>query len=630
MIKGIFKMKVNKDYRKLENIEELRIYDINEKKLYHPMPFEFHVDDVPFPQLVNNIPMDVNILIPHSDGKDFIIKSLGDFILKRGNLQLDDVRGRLLSKISPIYHNIFSEYFHEVYKTQKAKEIRVFYYHNGKISGITNVKIIYEMNRLFVLADHINTVDDSSVEFDKLNHAEDKVNMMEYFSLTGSYRKVDGKYTWSQGIYNIINRPREEHDDYYNIVFDLAIPEDKELIDNILQIMDTDVGHHEDIIRIKTDDGTLKFLEINLYSNFDKEGNLISRYGLMNDITKYPKKSTKPVDFLLNGFKNSKKLALLIEPLNTKNYQFSEGFYYFVDENPEDYVHSREIIDYIVEDETKKQIFRLIDGKLDKIDETFTYYVGGDENNRKICELYIERFEFGQSNHTIGFLADITDEMNKQLELREANEHQIVLIKEVHHRVKNNLQVLNSFLNLEKRAYRDKPEMIIDHMQARLTSLALLHEKTYNTQDFKNINLQDFIEDQDNQLRTLVAMKDDIEFESHVDEEITLTIEVITPLLLIMDELSMNAIKHAFPDKTMPNKKITKTITKIDEDTAELIFKDNGVGIENPKDVTKNLGCIIIKNLTKQLDGEIKLTEHKNGTEYSLIFPLKMAHTIQG
>lgn len=623
-------MKVDKEYRKLENVVEIRIHDINERGLYNPTPLEFHVDDVPFQQLISNFQRDVDILIPHNGGKDFIIKSLGNYILNTGNLQLEDVKGRLLSKISPVFYQIFHECFYDVYTTQESKEIRVFYYSEEKLAKIAILKVLYENNRLFVLADHINTGTDDSDELDKRYHSEDKANMIEFFSQTGSYRKIDGKYTWTQGIYNIINRSREDHDEYYNIVFDLAIPEDKKLIEKILQIMDTDVGYHEDIIRIKTHDGTLKYIEINLYSNFDEEGNLISRYGLMNDITQYSETSTRPVDYLLNGFKNSKKLALLVEPLNPKHYEFSEGFYYFIDENPNDYVHSQKVIDNIVEDKTKKQIMDLINGKVDKIDETFTYNVGGDENNQKISELYIERFQFGHSNHSIGFLADITEERKKQLELRDANEHQIILIKEVHHRVKNNLQVLNSFLNLEKRVYRDDPELIIDHMQARLTSLALLHEKTYNTRDFKNINLNDFIADHDYQLKTLAGMNNDIEFKSDVDEDLSLTIEVITPLLLIIDELSMNAIKHAFPDKTMLNKRITKTITKIDEDNAELIFKDNGVGIEDPKKITKNLGCEIIKNLTKQLNGEIKLTEHRNGTEYSLIFPVKMKHTIHG
>lgn len=624
-------MKLYKDYRKLEDVDELRVYGLDEKDLYNPSPLEFIVDDVPFPQLISNVPMDVNILIPHDDGNDFIIKSVGQFILNKVNLQLDDVRGRRLSKISPAFYEMLHDYLHEVFKTQKTKEVHVFYYGKQKLAKITLVKIIYEMNRLFVFADHVNTDSDVPEEFEKIQYSEDKVSMMEYFTQTGSYRKVDGKYTWTQGIYNILNRPKEEHDPYYNIVFDLAIPEDKQLIENILEIMDTDTSHHEDIIRIRTDDGTLKYLEINLYSNFDEEGNLISRYGLINDITRYSKKSgAKPVDFLLQGFKNSKKLALLIEPLNIKHYEFSEGYYYFIDVNPKDYVHSRDVINNIVEEETKNQISRLIAGEIDRIDETFTYNVGGDEANQKICELYIERFEFSQTTHSLGFLADITDEMSRQMELEEANEHQNVLIKEVHHRVKNNLQVLNSFLNLEKRAYKDKPEVIIDHMQARLTSLALLHEKTYNTQDFKNINLKDFIHDQDNQIRTLVGMKNGVEFESDVDEDLNLTIEVITPLLLVIDELNMNAIKHAFPDESVKNKLITKKIFKLDENTAQLTFKDNGVGIEDPKKIKMNLGCIIIKNLTKQLDGKIELVEHKNGTEYKLVFPIKMQHTIHG
>ena len=92
----------------------------------------------------------------------------------------------------------------------------------------------------------------------------------------------------------------------------------------------------------------------------------------------------------------------------------------------------------------------------------------------------------------------------------------------------------------------------------------------------------------------------------------------------------MNAIKHAFPDKTMKNKKIIKKIYKIDNENAQLILQDNGVGIDDPDKITKNLGCEIIKNLTKQLDGHIELFQHENGTGYKLTFPITMEHTIEG
>ena len=108
--------------------------------------------------------------------------------------------------------------------------------------------------------------------------------------------------------------------------------------------------------------------------------------------------------------------------------------------------------------------------------------------------------------------------MAKQNQLVESNEIQLILIKEIHHRVKNNLQVLNSFLNLEKRAYKNDPNLIIEHMQTRLASLALLHEKTYHSKDFKNINLKEYMIDHDRQTKGLVDLPAGIEFETYVDE----------------------------------------------------------------------------------------------------------------
>jgi two-component sensor histidine kinase len=395
--------------------------------------------------------------------------------------------------------------------------------------------------------------------------------------------------------------------------------------------MDNGRQNYETVLRIKTDDDVLKYVEISLYSKFDKDGRLLSRYGLIKDVsTDSSRKMTKPVDFLLKGFKNNKTLALLIEPLNPKQYEYSEGFYELCEIEPENYRNNRDILNNIVEEDVQCRFKELLDGETDELKATITYNVHGDPNHQKIVELYIERFEFGSEIHSIGFLTDITEERKKQRELIEANEHQTILIKEVHHRVKNNLQVLNSFLNLEKRAYKNKPNIIIDHMQSRLSSLAILHEKTYNTTDFKNINLAEYIEDQDSQLRGLIGLRDGIEFESEVDPDLNLTIEVITPLLLVIDELTMNAIKHAFPDKSMPNKKIIKQITKLDDETGQLILRDNGVGIENPDEISKNLGCEIIKNLTKQLDGHIELFQHENGTGYKLTFPIEMEHTIEG
>lgn len=623
-------MRIEKLYRKLEDTLEVRMYDIREEDLYTPAPKEFDLPSFPFEKTLDSITNDIDIFIPHNDGEDFIVHRLGLSALIRGHVRQEDVTGRLLSKVSPGFYQVLSEPLKEVYKTQKTFKIRFFYHYQDKLSRFSNVTIISDMGKLILVSDHRDNREHRLTSSEEEKYDE-KANLIEYFSQTGSYYKINDKYTWTPGIYNIINRAREENDEYYNIIFDLVIPEDRPLIERILQILDNGQSSYEAVIRIRTNDGTLKYIEVNLYSKFDEDGKLISRYGLMKDVsTESNRKITRPVDFLLKGFKNSKKLALMIEPLNLKQYEFSEGFYYLIEIDPADYQHSREVMDNIVEDEVKYKLLKFLDGDTNEINVSFTYNVHGDENHQKNCELYIERFEFGTEIHSIGFLTDISEEYNKQLALREANEHQKVLIKEVHHRVKNNLQVLNSFLNLEKRAYKDKPNIIIDHMQSRLSSLAILHEKTYNTTDFKNINLKEYITDQDSQLRSLIGLRDGIEFISEVDEDLNLTIEVITPLLLVIDELTMNAVKHAFPDKSVTDKKIFKEIRKIDSETGELILRDNGVGIENPEKITKNLGCEIIKNLTKQLDGHIELFEHEHGTGYRLTFPLDMEHTIEG
>ena len=622
-------MRIEKTYRQLEDTEEVHMYDIMEEELFQYVPQEYDMFYTPFEKTLNYLSNDLDIFVPVDDGNDFIVHRLGLSALGRGKIKQSDVAGRLLSKTSPGFYQVLKEPLKEVYETHETKNMRFYYHFNEKLARFSNVKVVYDMEKLMLISDHRDntgtslTVDDGKYD--------EKANLIEYFSQTGSYYKINDRYSWTQGIYNILNRTREPNDEYYNIIFDLVIPEDRPLIDKLQREMDRGRANYETVIRIRTDDGTLKYIEVNLYSKFDEDGHLLSRYGLFKDVsTDSTRKMTRPVDFLLKGFKNNKKLALLIDPLSIKHYEFSEGFYILIEEDPETYHHSRKIIDNIVEESIHCKIKELVSGERDVLSETITYNVHGDENNQKTAEIYLEKFEFGETTHSIGFITDVTEERKKQQELMEANEHQTILIKEVHHRVKNNLQVLNSFLNLEKRAYKDKPGIIIDHMQSRLSSLAILHEKTYNTEDFKNINLKEYIVDQDSQLRGLIGLRDGIEFESEVDSVLNLTIEVITPLLLVIDELTMNAIKHAFPDKTVPNKKIIKKITKLDDSTAQLILRDNGVGIEDPGSITKNLGCEIIKNLTKQLDGEIELFQHENGTGYRLTFPINMEHTIEG
>jgi two-component sensor histidine kinase len=105
--------------------------------------------------------------------------------------------------------------------------------------------------------------------------------------------------------------------------------------------------------------------------------------------------------------------------------------------------------------------------------------------------------------------------------------------------------------------------------------------------------------------------------------------EIITPLLLVIDELTMNAIKHAFPDENQENKKIYKKIDYLDENTCELILKDNGVGIESPeKLINHNLGWEIVMSLSRQINGKLEVLEVDEGTGFRLTFPMNFQQGI--
>ena len=617
-------MHIERQYRELEKIEEVRVYNINNVELFEQAPQYQKPMKIPFCNIIKYVQSDVNMIIPIEDGEDFVINRLGWNILQRGNIKLEDVEGRKFSECSPIFYEIFKEPFKEVFKTKETKSMRIYYYISNRIKSITNIHIIYEADNLFVISDYTDELsNERSLEEKKLEDDANKSTLIEYFSQTGSYYKTRNEYTWTPGIYNIINRSKESDDAYYNIIFDLVIPEDKPLVHELLNTMSPETDTYENIIRIKTRDGHLKYIDTYLYSKFDENGDEISHYGLFKDVSlDSHKHMTRPVDFMLDGFNHNSKLSLLIEPLS-RRYEFSKGFYKMIEIPSEDYIHSRDVLDNIVEEDVRENLMKLIDGEINEVNEILTYKVNGDENNLKICELFIERFQYGNNEHSIGFLTDITHIKKKQQELIKSNANKNILIKEVHHRVKNNLQVLNSFLNLERRAYRNNPNQILDNMQARLSSLALLHEKTYNTSDFLNINLKDYLEDQDDTLQGLFSAKN-INFESEIDENIHLSIETITPLLLIVDELTMNSIKHAFPDPDMENKTIHKEIKFIDENTCEFILKDNGVGLESPDQlINHNLGWEIVNSLTKQIDGTIEIIDSDVGTGFRIIFPIK-------
>ena len=131
----------------------------------------------------------MDVFIPYNDGEDFIIHMLGLTALERGNIRLKDVEGRLLSECSPGFHSIFHKAFYEVYKTEKPKKFRINYYENDKLARLSNVKILKDMGKIILISELKYTNETKFLEENFKNYDENKANLIEYFSQTGSYYK---------------------------------------------------------------------------------------------------------------------------------------------------------------------------------------------------------------------------------------------------------------------------------------------------------------------------------------------------------------------------------------------------------------------------------------------------------
>ena len=134
------------------------------------------------------------------------------------------------------FYEILHEELVDVYKNHVIKDIRFVYYYNNKLSKLSTAKIVFDDGKIFVTTNNIDTKTSNRVDLGYRDFDEDKNDIIENFSQTGSYYRVNGKYVWSQGIYNIINRAKEESNDYFNIVFDLVIPEDKHIVNKIFDV----------------------------------------------------------------------------------------------------------------------------------------------------------------------------------------------------------------------------------------------------------------------------------------------------------------------------------------------------------------------------------------------------------
>lgn len=215
---------------------------------------------------------------------------------------------------------------------------------------------------------------------------------------------------------------------------------------------------------------------------------------------------------------------------------------------------------------------------------------------------------------------DITEQKMAEEQIRSSLKEKEMLLAEIHHRVKNNLQVISSLLRLQSRFIEDEAAVsIFKETQNRVRSIAILHEKLYQSDDLAKIKIDEYVKLLAEDLLYFYEL-DDSKVEMKIDvEEVYLNIETAIPCGLLIDEMVSNSLKYAF--KPGENGTITINLHSNQDKKFKLTVSDDGVGMSqdvDPKN-SETFGMQLIKYLSNQLKADLELNREK-GTEFILEF----------
>ena len=224
-----------------------------------------------------------------------------------------------------------------------------------------------------------------------------------------------------------------------------------------------------------------------------------------------------------------------------------------------------------------------------------------------------------------GAIVDVSGRKRAELQIREAMKEKEVLLKEIHHRVKNNLQIVSSLLNLQSVYLRDAYDReLFKQSQNRVKAMALLHEKLYRSAELTRIDFDEYLNSLIPSLfQSYKTSSAKIEC-NRKESDVLLDIDTAIPCGLIVSELVANSLKHAFPEGR--SGKISIALDRLDQQTLRLTVHDNGIGMDQsaPSETAgAPMGWELVRTLTEQINGLIEI-DRQPGTRVRITFKEKI------
>ena len=223
--------------------------------------------------------------------------------------------------------------------------------------------------------------------------------------------------------------------------------------------------------------------------------------------------------------------------------------------------------------------------------------------------------------YIVGVIRDVTSDKIRERQLRDSLLEKEVLLKEVHHRVKNNLQIISSLLFLQKDIINDPDiQTIFEESRSRIASMALIHEELYRSGDLARVDLKEYLERLAPKVVQSLRGSKSIGFALNL-AECRVSVDKAIPFGLAINELLTNAVKHGFANRDVGNIRVVMTC---EDDMIMAVVEDDGVGLPpgfHP-DAVRSLGMQLVVQLTRQLRGGLTFGSSPQGAAFRLTFPL--------
>ncbi len=377
-------------------------------------------------------------------------------------------------------------------------------------------------------------------------------------------------------------------------------------------------------LRLLAKDGSVIDVSVNSRIVLDKNGqaagvegvlrNITARKKMEKDLRESEEKYRTIVELSLQGIFIVQDMRLIYanEAISQITGYSLEEFYALTPENLQAIVHP----------EDRKMVWgRMADRLAGKdVPPRYEFRVIRKSGETVWLEMISSRVEFEGNPAVQGAVIDISDRHQADEKIKASLKEKEVMLREIHHRVKNNMQIILSLLRIQSRAVKDRETReMFKQSQNRIRSMALIHEALYKSGDLAHIDIAEYISRMTTHL--LSIYREDL---GEVDvrqeaEGIFLDINKAIPCGLVISELVSNSLKHAFPEKKKGQVLIKMTKNKRGKNT--LIVKDNGIGFPEGLDFrkTETLGLQLVNDLVMQINGSIQIKKTE-GTEFVVKF----------